>query len=107
MTAPLPVEYLLKPRSLAFAGVSSKGGAGTKLLQSAINAGFAGALWPVHPNAPVIAGIPCAQSLASLPGVPDCLIVAVPAKAVVPLLHQAGVSPPMLTMISVSEAARI
>ena len=90
MTAPLPVEYLLKPRSLAFAGVSSKGGAGTKLLQSAINAGFAGALWPVHPNAPVIAGIQCAQSLTSLPGVPDCLIVAVPAKAVVPLLHQAA-----------------
>jgi acyl-CoA synthetase (NDP forming) len=90
MTAPLPVECLLKPRSLAFAGVSSKGGAGAKLLQSAINAGFAGALWPVHPNAPMIAGIPCAQSLASLPGVPDCLVVAVPAKAVVPLLRQAA-----------------
>jgi acetate---CoA ligase (ADP-forming) len=90
MAAPLPIEYLLKPRSLAFAGVSPKGGAGTKLLRSAINAGFAGALWPVHPNASAIAGIPCAASLAALPGIPDCLIVAVPAEAVLSLLRQAA-----------------
>jgi acetate---CoA ligase (ADP-forming) len=90
MTAPLSVEYLLKPRSLAFAGVSPKGGAGAKLLRSAVNAGFAGPLWPVHPNASTIAGIPCAESLAALPGIPDCLVVAVPADAVVPLLRQAA-----------------
>jgi acetate---CoA ligase (ADP-forming) len=90
MTAPLPVERLLKPRSLAFAGVSSKGGAGAKMLQSARNAGFTGKLWPVHPSADAIAGITCAKSLAALPGIPDCLVVAVPAEAVVPLLRQAA-----------------
>jgi acetate---CoA ligase (ADP-forming) len=90
MTAPLPVEKLLKPRSLAFVGVSSKGGAGAKMLQSARNAGFAGALWPVHPSAAAIAGITCFKSLAALPGIPDCLVVAVPAEAVVPLLRQAA-----------------
>jgi acetate---CoA ligase (ADP-forming) len=90
MAAPIPIEYLLKPRSLAFAGVSPKGGAGTKLLRSAINAGFAGPLWPVHPNASTIAGIPCTASLTALPGIPDCLIVAVPAEAVLALLRQAA-----------------
>jgi acetyltransferase len=90
MTTPLPIKHLLEPRSLAFAGVSSKGGAGAKLLRSAITAGFAGALWPVHPNAATIAGIACAQSLDALPGIPDCLVVAVPAEAVVPLLRQAA-----------------
>jgi acetate---CoA ligase (ADP-forming) len=90
MTAPLPVEKLLKPRSLAFVGVSSKGGAGAKMLQSARNACFAGALWPVHPSAAAIAGITCIKSLAALPGIPDCLVVAVPAEAVVPLLRQAA-----------------
>jgi acetyltransferase len=90
MSDPLAVERLLKPRSLAFAGVSSKGGAGVKMLHSARKAGFGGALWPVHPNAEAIAGIACAKSLAALPGIPDCLVVAVPAEAVVPLLRQAA-----------------
>jgi acyl-CoA synthetase (NDP forming) len=90
ITALLPVEKLLKPRSLAFVGVSSKGGAGAKMLQSARDSGFLGDLWPVNPSAGSIAGVTCVESLAALPQIPDCLVVAVPAAAVVSLLRQAA-----------------
>lgn len=90
MATLLPVEKLLRPRSLAFVGVSATGGAGTKMLQSAALSGFTGAVWPVNPNAVEIAGIRCVKSLAALPGIPDCLVVAVPAEAVAPLLRQAA-----------------
>jgi acetate---CoA ligase (ADP-forming) len=90
MATLLPVEKLLRPRSLAFVGVSASGGAGTKMLQSAAASGFSGAVWPVNPNAVEIAGIRCVKSLAALPGIPDCLVVAVPAEAVAPLLRQAA-----------------
>ena len=58
----LPVEKLLRPRSLAFVGVSSTGGAGTKMLQSAAASGFTGAIWPVNPKAVEIAGIRLAEA---------------------------------------------
>jgi acetate---CoA ligase (ADP-forming) len=90
MATLLPVEKLLRPRSLAFVGVSTTGGAGTKMLQSAAASGFTGAVWPVNPKAVEIAGIRCVKSLAALPGIPDCLVVAVPAEAVAPLLRQAA-----------------
>jgi acetyltransferase len=90
MATLLPIEKLLRPRSLAFVGVSSTGGAGTKMLQSTAASGFTGAIWPVNPKAVEIAGIRCVKSLAALPGIPDCLVVAVPAEAVVPLLRQAA-----------------
>jgi acetate---CoA ligase (ADP-forming) len=90
MATLLPVEKLLRPRSLAFVGVSSAGGAGTKMLQSAAASGFTGAIWPVNPKAVEIAGIRCVNSLAALPGIPDCLVVAVPADAVVAVLREAA-----------------
>jgi acetyltransferase len=90
MATLLPIEKLLRPRSLAFVGVSTTGGAGTKMLQSSAASGFTGEIWPVNPKAVEIAGIRCVKSLAALPGIPDCLVVAVPAEAVAPLLRQAA-----------------
>jgi acetyltransferase len=86
----LKIEALLRPRSIAFVGVSARGGSGAKMLESAQMSGFAGPIWPVNPNYAEIAGRPCFKSLQAVPGVPDCLIVAVPAEAVVGVLEEAA-----------------
>jgi acetyltransferase len=86
----LKIEALLRPRSIAFVGVSARGGSGAKMLESAQLSGFAGAVWPVNPNYAEIAGRPCFKSLQVLPGVPDCVIVAVPAEAVLGVLEEAA-----------------
>lgn len=87
---PLPVEALLRPRSIALIGISAKGGSGAKILQSTRRSGFDGSVWPVNPNYPDIAGVPCFKSLRDLPGIPDCLVVSVPADGVLDILEDAA-----------------
>jgi acyl-CoA synthetase (NDP forming) len=90
-TAKLPVEALLKPCSIALVGASSRGGgSGAKILESARTFGFAGPIWPIHPTASEIAGLPCFPSLEALPEPPDCVVIAVPAEAVLRVLADAG-----------------
>ena len=86
----LPVEALLRPRSLAFVGVSPAGGAGAKMLRSAREAGFTGRLWPVNSKAAEIQGLRCYPTLAEVPETPDCAVIAVPAPAVLEVLRDAA-----------------
>lgn len=88
--SPLPVEALLRPRSIALIGISAKGGSGAKILQSTRRSGFDGSVWPVNPNYQDIAGVPCFKSLRDLPGVPDCLVVSVRADGVLDILEDAA-----------------
>src|SRR6516164_4647115 len=83
------VRALLRPRSIALVGVSPKGGAGARILES--NARFAGAVptWPVNPNYWEIAGQRCYRALAELPERPDCVVVSVPAQAVLDVVGEA------------------
>jgi acyl-CoA synthetase (NDP forming) len=85
-----PVEALLRPRAIALVGVSPKGGAGARILES--NARFARAIptWPVNPNYQEIAGQRCYGSFKELPQVPDCVVVSVPAQAVPEVIEQAA-----------------
>lgn len=84
------LNTLLRPNSLAFVGVSTRGGSGSKMLRSAQKSGFPGPLWLVHPSAQEIAGLPCFPSFAALPSAPDCVVVSVPAPAVLGVLEQAA-----------------
>src|SRR6266446_6426734 len=86
----LPVEALLKPRSIALVGVSPKGGAGANILNSGQRFDFSIPTWPVNPNYDEIAGHRCYQSLADLPIVPDCVVVALPADAVTDVVREAA-----------------
>jgi acetyltransferase len=88
--ATLPVGSLLKPRSIALVGVSAKGGAGTNILKSGERFGYTIPTWPVNPNASEIAGQRCYSSLAALPSVPDCVMIALPADAVLDVVGQAA-----------------
>lgn len=86
-----PTGRLLAPRSIAFVGISTRGtGAGTKMLKSAQRSGFDGPIWPVHPTATSIEGLPCFPSLAALPSRPDCLVTAVPGDAVQQVVEDAA-----------------
>jgi acetyltransferase len=87
---PPPVEALLKPRAIALVGVSAQGGAGANILRSGGRFGYAVPTWPVNPNATEIDGQRCYNSLAELPGVPDCVIIALPADAVHNVVAQAA-----------------
>jgi acetyltransferase len=88
--SPPPIHALLRPRAIALVGVSAKGGAGANILRSGQRFGFAVPTWPVNPNATEIDGQRCYGSLAELPGVPDCVIIALPADAVHNVVAQAA-----------------
>jgi acetyltransferase len=81
---------LLKPRSLAMVGVSTKARFGADILRNQSNIGFTGNLYPVNPNYQEFEGQKCYPSLSALPEVPDCAIVLVPAPAVNSVIEEAG-----------------
>src|SRR5260370_33824407 len=63
-----PVQALLRPRAIALVGVSPKGGAGARILESNARFGRAVPAWPVNPNYREIAGQRCYGSVKDLPG---------------------------------------
>jgi acetyltransferase len=87
------LEFLLAPRSIAVIGAGREpGGVGRSVLDSLISDGFAGDIWPVNPSATEVAGRPCFSDVASLPGVPDLVVVAVPAGSVPSVIESCGVA---------------
>src|SRR5215470_1838820 len=87
---PPSIEALLRPRAIALVGVSAKGGAGANILRSGERFGFVVPIWPVNPNATEIAGQRCYASLRDLPQTPACVVVAVPAGAVLDVVREAA-----------------
>lgn len=79
-----------KPESIAIIGVSRKSLSfgGTSFLDHYIRAGYAGRLYPINPNATDIFGLKAYPSLASLPEVPDLVMIAVQADHVPALLEE-------------------
>ena len=96
------LDALLRPRSVAFVGVSTSGGAGAKMLRSTRASQFSGPVWVVHPTAEGIDGAPCFKSIGALPGAPDCLIISVPAESVLAVL-QDGADHGVASALVVSE----
>lgn len=88
--AALPLEKLLAPRSVAVIGASEKANVGGRVFRNALAAGFGGAIYPVNPNYESVDGHRCYASLAALPAVPDCAIVAVPASAALAVLKDSA-----------------
>jgi acyl-CoA synthetase (NDP forming) len=83
MTAPSPfadVTGMLNPETVAVVGASdqerSLGGAAVRFLDKF---GYPGVVWPVHPSAETVLGLPAFSSVAKLPGVPDLVILAIAA----------------------------
>ncbi|MCH7710003.1 MAG: acetate--CoA ligase family protein [Proteobacteria bacterium] len=90
VTARDSLSALLNPASIAVVGASPKGGPGLRILRNTAAMGFAGPLHAVNPNYPEIEGHECFPALGALPAPPDCVVIAVPAKAVTGVLEEAG-----------------
>ncbi|MCE9640881.1 MAG: acetate--CoA ligase family protein [Betaproteobacteria bacterium] len=85
------LHALLSPASIAIVGASADfAKVNGRPLKHLIQKGYAGKIYPVNPKYPSINGIACYPSVADIPGPVDLAIVAVPAKAVAPVLRELG-----------------
>src|SRR5262245_11060367 len=79
---------LLAPRSVAVVGASDRegnlGGLAVSFLQKF---GYRGPVWPVNAGRPTVGGLPCFPHLSALPALPDLVIIAVPAEAVIEIVQ--------------------
>jgi len=76
------IARLLAPRGVAVYGASRTGrGTGVALLRHLVSGGFTGPVYPVHPFASTVDGLPAYRSAVDLPGPVDLAVVAVPAAA--------------------------
>jgi acetyl coenzyme A synthetase (ADP forming)-like protein len=83
------LKPFFKPRAVAVIGASrEEGSIGGRLLRSMIEAGFAGAIYPVNPKAAAIQSLKAYASLAGVPGPVDLAVIAVPRAAVLSALQQ-------------------
>ena len=83
------LSRLVRPRSIAVIG----GREAARVAEQCDRMGFAGALWPVHPERATVAGRPAFRSVAELPAPPDAAFVGVNRHAtveVVAALSRAG-----------------
>ena len=83
------LEWLFHPRSIAVVGVPSGDPRGGNFLRALRALGYDQnhALYPVNPNLPRAAGLPCYPSLLACPGPVDHVISQVPAHAVPELVE--------------------
>lgn len=82
---------LMRPRTVAVAGVSRRaGGVGRAVLDAIREGGFTGTLVAIHPDTPDLDRVPVYPSADAVPGKVDLLVVAVPAPQVPALLAEAG-----------------
>ncbi|MGY0232382.1 bifunctional acetate--CoA ligase family protein/GNAT family N-acetyltransferase [Longispora urticae] len=77
------ISRLLTPRGVAVFGASTRvPGIGYTLLRSLRTGGYTGQIYPVHPRARTVQGLPAHRSVRDVPGPVDLAIVAVPAAGV-------------------------
>ncbi len=84
------LDRIVHPRSVAMIGVSGTPGKfGWLFLKSLIYIGFSGNLYPINKNVDEILGYKTYPSLATLPEVPDMVIITIPARFVPEALEEA------------------
>ncbi|HSE90882.1 MAG TPA: GNAT family N-acetyltransferase, partial [Candidatus Binatia bacterium] len=77
------LRSFFQPRSLAIVGASrNPASIGWRLLNAVVTNGFKGSIYPINPNASVVASLPSYPSVAALPVAPDLAIITVPPNAV-------------------------
>ena len=82
---------LLKPQSIAVIGASRKQGSiGNKLFHNILHQEFKGVVYPVNPNAEVVASVKTYPSIFDIPGEVELAVVIVPAETVHQVVEQCG-----------------
>ncbi|GAA1676258.1 bifunctional GNAT family N-acetyltransferase/acetate--CoA ligase family protein [Glycomyces endophyticus] len=96
----MSLRPLLDPVSVAIVGASRTGrGVGAEILASIVEGDFAGAVYPVHPEADTLAGVEAYPSFAQLPQPVDLVVIAVPAPHVADVLREAGAAGALAAVI--------
>src|SRR5262249_7766750 len=67
----MPLDVLLRPKSIAILGASERPSIGRSLILSAQNIGFEGKIYPINPKYPELLGHRCYPSVEVLPEAPD------------------------------------
>ncbi len=85
------LNQIFNPGAVAIVGASAdlskiRG----KLLDITLKSGFSGIIYPVNPSTPVIQGLRAYASLASLPAIPDLVLIAVPGAGVPSMIAEAA-----------------
>ncbi len=85
------LRAFLRPRSVAVVGASRKEGTiGNKLFRNILHQGFSGVVYPVNPNAEVVASVRAYPSVLDVPGEVDLAVVIVPAAMVERVIQECG-----------------
>jgi acyl-CoA synthetase (NDP forming) len=73
----MPLDALLRPRSIAILGASERPSIGRALMESAATLGYDGRLYPINPKYTEILGQRCYPGMAELPEQPDVVALCV------------------------------
>lgn len=77
------MKAFFEPGAVAIVGANrSRGRIGAEILHNVVAAGFKGRIFPVHPTAPEIEGLPAYPRVSDIPGPVDLAVIAVPAAQV-------------------------
>lgn len=79
MTRRFDLSRLLRPRSIAVIG----GKPAAEVIRQSRRMGFAGEIWPIHPQHETVEGLPAFRSVAELPGAPDAVFLGINRHAVI------------------------
>ncbi len=82
------LQALMRPGSIAVIGASEKANVAGRVFRNLLRSGFAGGLYPVHPDLTLVHDRTCYPDLASVPEVPDCVVLAMPYGGVIEVLEE-------------------
>src|SRR3954471_21672367 len=84
-----PLDDIFNPRSVALIGASEReGSVGRTVLWNLLSTPFGGTVYPVNPKRPSILGVKAYRDVASLPEVPDLVVITTPAPTAPGLIQE-------------------
>ncbi len=87
-SAPTDLSALLRPRSVAVIGASSRRGTiGAEIVHNLIHSGFVGPVYPVNPNALAVQSVRAWPDIGSIPDPVDLAVLVVPRDHVLPVVE--------------------
>jgi acyl-CoA synthetase (NDP forming) len=82
---------IVNPKSIVFFGASNRfSGMGTNQLNSLLDLGFEGNIYPVHPREELVLGLKAYKHVQELPEVPDLAVMVLPAHLVDGVVEECG-----------------
>ena len=88
---PRDLRALFSPQSVAIVGASTAPEkVGAIVLRNILASGFNGKVFPINPNYSQINDLTCYPNLASLPEIPDLVVIAIPSSGVLSLMDEIG-----------------